>query len=628
MAVAAAALVLAGSAGTTAYAAGIGRPLAAVSAQLPNTAVAPANTAALSVTAVSESTAPVIAGDFVVSRFTVTNTSAERFQAYANIFWTNARFSFAEPVQGNLYQLDTSHVHWAGMLDPGASVTVSLRFEVQAGYPAGATLHADMTATANHSSGAAWVSTSTTTPLASLAARLDQGVYQGATMDPVAVGSVRPGDVLRYRVSLQNIGDSAFGNGHPASFEGITSGLAPGAAISGEPVIIQGGGSLLPAAGGWKWSGALNVGETAVVEFSAVAGFPSRDASGNLIRSVLASTVYSRSSGFTITSFSYVDAPEITVAKAADRARIMPGETAMFTYTVTNTGTLGLRGVNLTEAGFVNASGDALQLDGYGSTPIPLPDLGPGESATISAGYTAREADAGKGGMISSQTTATGFAGAELVTGTGISAPVQVLPKPAPTPTPEPTPTATPKPTPAPTPDPTPTPAPTPDPTPTPAPTPDPTPTPAPTPDPTPTATPTPTPEPTPDPSPTSDSKPEPTRDPKPAPSSAPALPAPAVPQLPAPAAPAAPLTVPTQVLTPAQSTSTPAPAAAASAVAKPAPAGTVPAAPAAVAQGARGPAADEPGAGSPVPAVLAAAAGLLVLTGAGYLVYRRRIGG
>ena len=155
---------------------------------------------------------------------------------------------------------------------------------------------------------------------------------QAYSVSKVASSSVvEPGDVVTYTVSVENIGQVAYTDGSPASFEDDLSSVLDDATYNDD---ASNGASVSDST--LSWSGALAVGQTITVTYSVTVNAP---ATGD--RELTNAVIPTDPGGSCEDPADCVTETPVrtfTVLKTADVSTVIPGETVTYTVEVTNTG--------------------------------------------------------------------------------------------------------------------------------------------------------------------------------------------------------------------------------------------------------------------------------------------------
>ncbi|MEF2527776.1 MULTISPECIES: DUF7507 domain-containing protein [Streptomyces] len=207
-------------------------------------------------------------------------------------------------------------------------------------------------------------------------------------------GPVDPGDTVSYTVTVANTGEVLANAAFSDDLSGI---LDDGAVVAGSVNASTGTAELNGRT--LTWSGLLAARATATVTYQVRVDSPA--AGDHRLRN----TVTPTSQGGTCTAAGRCTVT-VPVTSAEPRLRIRKdveesaftkaGEVLHYTFEVTNTGTVPVSGIHLTD-------------NGPGTPPVTCPatTLAPGASMTCTATYTTTEADV-KAGRIKNTATATG----------------------------------------------------------------------------------------------------------------------------------------------------------------------------------------------------------------------------
>ncbi|MCY1715920.1 hypothetical protein OVA26_03040 [Microbacterium sp. SL62] len=348
-----------------------------------------------------------VAGEKVTYTFRATNTGNTPL---ASVTVTDTAFTNGA---GTTVQLDgapTAPVGFDGTLTPGGSVDFTATYTVTAtDAQAGGTLTNTATATATVPRSVNYAGAPPTATSSSQAPVGKAQISLVKTASPVA--GAKAGDVVTYRFVATNTGNLTLTD-VALTERSFTNGAGDVLHLDAAPTVETPAG----------WNGSLTPGQSvtwtapytvttadvraagSIQNLAEVSGNPPRRNPTDPVTPVTGQDVAIITPAAAVPSI----ALEKTVSLPANGEAFVEGETASFSFRVTNTGDTMLTGVNVREKEFTDANGRALTLTTGPTAPSRFSgSLNPGESVTFTGTYLITAADLGAG-PLTNIATATG----------------------------------------------------------------------------------------------------------------------------------------------------------------------------------------------------------------------------
>lgn len=268
-----------------------------------------------------------VGGDTVVYTVTVTNTGAVAYTTAAPASITD---NLAGVFDDATYNDDASNgatvdgniLTWTGPLAVGASTTITYSVTVKA--PSSGDHSLVNTVTTPPGSGGECETCGTVTPIAAFTA------LKASDSDAVI-----PGAVVTYTITLTNTGAVDYTEENPASFTDDLSGILDDATYNDDAT-----GGAAYTAPVLSWSGALPIGETVTITYSATVNAPATG-DGTMANTVVTPPGIGGSCepGSTNPECSVsLPGPRLALAKTQSTDSVLAGDTVTYTVTVTNVG--------------------------------------------------------------------------------------------------------------------------------------------------------------------------------------------------------------------------------------------------------------------------------------------------
>ncbi len=369
-----------------------------------------------------------VAGAVVHYTVTATNNSAA---ALTSVSFTDGLAGVLDDADFNSPALASSgavvfsnpNLTWTGPIAAGATVTVTYSVTVHATITGNELLTGTVTSAAIPASDNCLVGSvdalcTTTVPIAAL-----------VILQTFSTPTTTPGSVIGIGATFTNTGQVPY-VGITIAGAVVVDDLSDDSAANGDQTASSGALSLGPR--GPSWTGDIPVGATVTIGGTLTVKDP--DTGNRVLKTTLASTAVGNncpqgSTDTRCTAITTVLLPGLSIVNSADTSAVVPGGTAHFTITVTNSGQTAYTGASFTDplAGLLDDATyntDAAATSGTASfasgTLSWTGDLAVGTVAVITFSVTARNPDPGDKAM--SQTVVSTTAGSTCLPASGVAA--------------------------------------------------------------------------------------------------------------------------------------------------------------------------------------------------------------